>query len=278
MGIDYSAPFRDNFDHEPSDGNVWKMLLGSIAHDIDMHEEQHSSQHDADQSVVINSRYTPDKPSSAEGTIRMANKGIQSSPGYSDDISGELPTTASNVSEREKERFMPRNPSIAPSEPVRGRSYLHSEAGKDRLLNENESTIASSAVSSSSDNQGGVAESTLPTTVSRIPVKEGVDDTLSILTDGESITLLEDAKEGLIKNFATKLWNSFEKNAATDHNWQLTEESVKRISSALPDLLKEFAQDISYTANIKIHKKAISFIRHYRRQVDILSSPYLRKI
>lgn len=124
----------------------------------------------------------------------------------------------------------------------------------------------SSTASSSSDDPSlrdrlDVAESTLPTTVSGQvdQFKEEHENTQTIFTDNQSLHLPEAARTRLITTFAGELLES----ATRVPGFQ--DESVNRIADYLPELLKEYAQELSQTAQPGIQRDATTFVRHYRK-------------
>ncbi|KAG0651836.1 hypothetical protein D0Z07_0864 [Hyphodiscus hymeniophilus] len=101
--------------------------------------------------------------------------------------------------------------------------------------------------------------STLPTTVSGAHTgsKEDIFDTQTIITDNESLHLPENTKEHLIEAFATEILQ------------QLGDEysgtRAVRLLKALPDILKDFSQELSRQSLLGIQKNAATFVRHYRQ-------------
>jgi hypothetical protein len=106
----------------------------------------------------------------------------------------------------------------------------------------------------------GVAQSTLPTTVSGETgdSKREVEDAMSTFTDDQSLGLPETQKTSLIKEIADQVWKS------TTASLELREDDLIRISAALPNLLKELSLELSLSANTIIEKQAIAFLRRYR--------------
>jgi hypothetical protein len=132
-----------------------------------------------------------------------------------------------------------------------------------------------SAVSTYSDDpsqqkQFGIAESTIPTTVSGAPqqTKDDHEDTETIRTDVQSLDLDPSLKDRLIKEAATRIHDRVLENSELGYH------PLSRASAALPVLLKEFALELSSTAEHGIQKDAVTFIRHYRRYelYNLLSS------
>jgi hypothetical protein len=128
------------------------------------------------------------------------------------------------------------------------------------------SDSGSSAVSTYSDDssqqkQPGIAESTIPTTASGAPQqsKDDHEDTETIRTDVQSLYLDPSLKDRLIKEAATRIRDRVLENS------ELGDGSLSRASAALPVLLKEFAIELSSTAEPGMQKNAVTFIRHYRR-------------
>jgi hypothetical protein len=118
---------------------------------------------------------------------------------------------------------------------------------------------------SSLQDQFPKAESTLPTTVSGAAAsrKEEDFDTQSILTDNQSLLLPEDTKQPLINVFATEIVRDIQDILDEQDG------SANRISDALPELLKEFSQDLSPKRLFGIQKDAAVFVRHYRKYVGL---------
>lgn len=174
--------------------------------------------------------------------------------------------------ERETERLANYNlqsplaggPVIAPKQSFTTRPYVPGSTGP--YVPDSTSDSGSSAVSTYSDDssqqkQPGIAESTIPTTVSGAPQqsKDDHEDTETIRTDVQSLHLDPSLKDTLIKEAATRIRDRVLENS------ELGGDSLSRASAALPALLKEFALELSSTAEPGMQKDAVTFIRHYRR-------------
>jgi hypothetical protein len=142
-------------------------------------------------------------------------------------------------------------------------------------VSDSASDSGSSAVStysgeSSQPKQPDIAESTIPTTVSGAPQQSKGDheDTETIRTDVQSLHLDPSLKDKLVREAATRIRDRVLENS------ELGDHSLSRALAALPVLLKEFALELSSTAEPGIQKDAVTFIRHYRRYglYNILSS------
>lgn len=103
------------------------------------------------------------------------------------------------------------------------------------------------------------AESTLPTTISGVHAAEKESDyeADAIFTDNEALAVPEDTKSQLIHECGETILKGL--GGKFDGSYFTT-----RISKVLPDLLKDFSQELSFDSHHSIQREAAVFVRHYR--------------
>ena len=136
------------------------------------------------------------------------------------------------------------------------------------------------------DSIASVTESTVPTTVSGLPITistlpttvsghqdksiRDYYDAQSINTDGQSLpNLPELVREKLISKIGLEILESTESFLPALETTSERAATATKIASALPTLLKEFSRELAIVAQPGIQRKAVTFVRRYRRYLYI---------